>query len=170
MNTTLLIMAAGIGSRFGTGIKQLEPVDDRATSVAAVSDDDRTIQFLFVIVSHFLIPLSLFLSINFHNFLVILIDGIEADVLTVRTVLRTQLLITPELLDLSLQIFPVTTLKQLAGLADLNQLRDTTNVCSQHRCAIHLGFHHRERAVLIPLRPDDRGTICMSLFLARTYL
>ena len=28
MNTTLLIMAAGIGGRFGTGIKQLEPVDD----------------------------------------------------------------------------------------------------------------------------------------------
>ena len=28
INTTLLIMAAGIGSRFGTGIKQLEPVDD----------------------------------------------------------------------------------------------------------------------------------------------
>ena len=28
MNTTLLIMAAGLGSRFGTGIKQLEPVDD----------------------------------------------------------------------------------------------------------------------------------------------
>ena len=28
MNTILLIMAAGIGSRFGTGIKQLEPVDD----------------------------------------------------------------------------------------------------------------------------------------------
>ena len=28
MNTTLLIMAAGIGSHFGTGIKQLEPVDD----------------------------------------------------------------------------------------------------------------------------------------------
>lgn len=27
MNTTLLIMAAGLGSRFGTGIKQLEPVD-----------------------------------------------------------------------------------------------------------------------------------------------
>lgn len=27
MNTTLLIMAAGIGSRFGTGIKQLEPID-----------------------------------------------------------------------------------------------------------------------------------------------
>ena len=27
MNTTLIIMAAGIGSRFGTGIKQLEPVD-----------------------------------------------------------------------------------------------------------------------------------------------
>ena len=26
MNTTLLIMAAGIGSRFGGGIKQLEPV------------------------------------------------------------------------------------------------------------------------------------------------
>ena len=28
MNTILLIMAAGIGSRFGKGIKQLEPVDD----------------------------------------------------------------------------------------------------------------------------------------------
>ena len=28
MKTTLLIRAAGIGSRFGTGIKQLEPVDD----------------------------------------------------------------------------------------------------------------------------------------------
>ena len=28
MKTTLIIMAAGIGSRFGTGIKQLEPVDD----------------------------------------------------------------------------------------------------------------------------------------------
>ena len=28
MKTTLLIMAAGIGSRFGTGIKQLESVDD----------------------------------------------------------------------------------------------------------------------------------------------
>ena len=27
MNTTLLIMVAGIGSRFGTVIKQLEPVD-----------------------------------------------------------------------------------------------------------------------------------------------
>lgn len=27
MDTTLLIMAAGLGSRFGTGIKQLEPVD-----------------------------------------------------------------------------------------------------------------------------------------------
>lgn len=27
MKTTLLIMAAGIGSRFGEGIKQLEPVD-----------------------------------------------------------------------------------------------------------------------------------------------
>ena len=29
MQTTLLIMAAGIGSRFGGGIKQLEPVDDQ---------------------------------------------------------------------------------------------------------------------------------------------
>ena len=28
MKTTLLIMAAGIGSRFGTGIKQLEPIDE----------------------------------------------------------------------------------------------------------------------------------------------
>ena len=29
MQTTLLIMEAGIGSRFGGGIKQLEPVDDQ---------------------------------------------------------------------------------------------------------------------------------------------
>ena len=29
MDTTLLIMAAGIGSRFGGGIKQLEPVDEQ---------------------------------------------------------------------------------------------------------------------------------------------
>lgn len=29
MKTTLLIMAAGIGSRFGGGIKQLEPVDEQ---------------------------------------------------------------------------------------------------------------------------------------------
>lgn len=27
MKTALRIMAAGIGSRFGTGIKQLEPID-----------------------------------------------------------------------------------------------------------------------------------------------
>ena len=38
MNTTLLIMAAGIGSRFGTGIKQLEPVDD-ARKVSLKIDD-----------------------------------------------------------------------------------------------------------------------------------
>ena len=31
-----------------------------ATSIAAVSDDNRTIQFLFAIVAIFLIPLSLF--------------------------------------------------------------------------------------------------------------
>lgn len=36
MNTTLLIMAAGIGSRFGTGIKQLEPVDDANHSKRSV--------------------------------------------------------------------------------------------------------------------------------------
>ena len=29
MQTTLLIMAAGIGSRFGGGIKQLESVDEQ---------------------------------------------------------------------------------------------------------------------------------------------
>ena len=34
MKTTLLIMAAGIGSRFGTGIKQLEPVDASMPFVA----------------------------------------------------------------------------------------------------------------------------------------
>ena len=35
MKTTLLIMAAGIGSRFGTGIKQLEPVDDAGHIIMA---------------------------------------------------------------------------------------------------------------------------------------
>ena len=80
------------------------------------------------------------LLIHFHNFLVILINGIEADVLTVRTVLRTQLLIPPELLYLSLQIFAITASKQLAGLANLNQLRDATNVRTQHRRAVHLRF------------------------------
>ena len=34
MKTTLIIMAAGIGSRFGTGIKQLEPVDDAGHQAA----------------------------------------------------------------------------------------------------------------------------------------
>lgn len=34
MKTTLLIMAAGIGSRFGTGIKQLEPVGDAIEAVS----------------------------------------------------------------------------------------------------------------------------------------
>ena len=72
-----------------------------------------------------MVPL-IFLSINLHNFLVIFIDSIEADVLAVRTVLRTQLLITPEPLNLSLQIFGITALKQLAGLTDLNQFRDAT--------------------------------------------
>ena len=103
----------------------------------------------------------IFSAIHLHNFLVILINGIEANVLTVRTVLRTQLLITPELLDLLLQIFGITAFKQLAGLANPNQLRDTTNVCSQHRCAIHLGFHYGEWAVLIPLRRIN-GEPCLT--------
>ena len=40
MNTTLLIMAAGIGSRFGTGIKQLELVDDFAHIIMDYSIHD----------------------------------------------------------------------------------------------------------------------------------
>lgn len=36
MNTTLLIMAAGIGSRFGTGIKQLEPVDGKCKIIRRI--------------------------------------------------------------------------------------------------------------------------------------
>ena len=39
MNTTLLIMATGIGSRFGTGIKQLEPVDDANHVVLIIRKD-----------------------------------------------------------------------------------------------------------------------------------
>lgn len=136
-------------------------VAHRATSVAAISDDDRTIQFLFTIVSHFSNTSISLLSINLHNFLVILIDGIEADVLAVLAVCFAQLLITPEFLNLFLQIFCITALKQLAGLANLNQFRDTTNVCSQHRRAVHLGFHHGERTVLIPLRRVD-GEPCFT--------
>ena len=40
MKTTLLIMAAGIGSRFGTGIKQLEPVDDAGHIIVDYSIHD----------------------------------------------------------------------------------------------------------------------------------
>ena len=40
MNTTLLIMAAGIGSRFGTGIKQLEPVDETGHTIMDYSIHD----------------------------------------------------------------------------------------------------------------------------------
>ena len=40
MNTTLLIMEAGIGSRFGTGIKQLEPVDDSSHIIMDYSIHD----------------------------------------------------------------------------------------------------------------------------------
>ena len=40
MKTTLLIMAVGIGSRFGTGIKQLEPVDDAGPIIMDYSIHD----------------------------------------------------------------------------------------------------------------------------------
>ena len=40
METTLLIMAAGIGSRFGGGIKQLEPVDDKGYIIMDYSVHD----------------------------------------------------------------------------------------------------------------------------------
>ena len=40
MDTTLLIMAAGIGSRFGGGIKQLEPVDARGHIIMDYSIHD----------------------------------------------------------------------------------------------------------------------------------
>ena len=103
----------------------------------------------------------LFLLINSHNFLVILIDGIETDALAISSILIAQLLIAPELLNLTLQLFRTTTLKQLTSLANLNQLRDTTNVRTQHRRAVHLGFHHGERAVLIPLRRVN-GEPCLT--------
>jgi len=40
METTLLIMAAGIGSRFGGGIKQLEPVDEKGHIIMDYSIHD----------------------------------------------------------------------------------------------------------------------------------
>ena len=48
MNTTLLIMAAGIGSRFGTGIKQLEPVDDANHIIMDYSIHDAIASFSLV--------------------------------------------------------------------------------------------------------------------------
>ena len=38
VNTSLVIMAAGIGSRFGTGIKQLARVDDNDHIIMVVID------------------------------------------------------------------------------------------------------------------------------------
>ena len=40
MKTTLLIMAAGIGSRFGSGIKQLESVDNKGHIIMDYSHHD----------------------------------------------------------------------------------------------------------------------------------
>ena len=40
MNKTLVILAAGIGSRFGGGIKQLEPVDDHGHIIMDYSIHD----------------------------------------------------------------------------------------------------------------------------------
>ena len=40
MQTTLLIMAAGIGSRFGGGIKQFEPVDSQGHIIMDYSIHD----------------------------------------------------------------------------------------------------------------------------------
>ena len=40
MNKTLVILAAGIGSRFGGGIKQLEPVDDHGHIIIDYSIHD----------------------------------------------------------------------------------------------------------------------------------
>ena len=46
MNTTLLIMAAGLGSRFGTGIKQLEPVDASNHIIMDYSIHDATVRVI----------------------------------------------------------------------------------------------------------------------------
>lgn len=47
MNTTFLIMAAGIGSRFGTGIKQLEPVGLHSGIIMDYSIHDCFLQAFF---------------------------------------------------------------------------------------------------------------------------
>ena len=52
MKTTLLIMAAGIGSRLGTGIKQLEPVDASNHIIMDYSIHDATVERCVV----FIIP------------------------------------------------------------------------------------------------------------------
>lgn len=53
MTITLLIMAAGIGSRFGTGIKQLATVDDASHIIMDYSIHDAIMagfnQIIFVI-------------------------------------------------------------------------------------------------------------------------
>lgn len=51
MNTTLLIMAAGIGSRFGTGIKQLEPVDASNHIIMDYSIDPAVLQAVHPVLS-----------------------------------------------------------------------------------------------------------------------
>ena len=40
MNTTLVIMAAGMGSRFGEGVKQLEPLGPKGETIMEYSIHD----------------------------------------------------------------------------------------------------------------------------------
>lgn len=72
MNTTLLIMAAGIGSRFGTGIKQLEPVDDGQKLVQGMQVHEQLMLQIMPqrIAAHHLLRLFVQLAIDKNQWLI----------------------------------------------------------------------------------------------------
>ena len=68
MKTTLLIMAAGIGSRFGTGIKQLELVDDAGHIIMDYSIHDGHFKRMLIEVCHYRFPLTVSSVFSAHRY------------------------------------------------------------------------------------------------------
>ena len=66
--TALVIMAAGIGSRFGGGIKQLEPVDDYGHIIMDYSIHDaieagfNKIVFIIIRTKNYIYSIKIFLT------------------------------------------------------------------------------------------------------------
>ena len=71
MKTTLLIMAAGIGTRFGTGIKQLAKVDSNSHIIMDYSIHDAIEagfnKIMFIIEAWLQQMACLIMNINFRN-------------------------------------------------------------------------------------------------------